>query len=123
MRMLSRLGTNTTLILWMGTVAFGQHYAQTNLVSNKAGVAENTDSQLVNSWGLTRGPGSPWWVPDNVSGVATLYNGPGVKQTLVVTIPPADPSNKNTTGSPTGNIFNGSTTDFLIAPGMQAIFL
>jgi uncharacterized protein (TIGR03118 family) len=77
---------------------------------------------LVNSWGLSRGPGSAWWTADNVTGVATLYNGPGIKQSLVVTIPPADPT-KSATGSPDGTIFNGSSTDFLLAPGLPANFL
>jgi len=53
-----------------------------------------------------------------------LYNGPGVKQALIVTIPPADPTNKSTPiGSPTGTIANGSQTDFLLAPGKPAAFL
>ena|SRR5258707_8089185 len=110
MKLLSRMNASTALMLWIGTAAFGQHYTQSNLISNKPGVAEGTDPQMVNSWGLTRGPGSAWWASDNVSGFATLYNGPGVKQSLVVTIPPADPNNKNTpTGTPTGTIFNGSS--------------
>jgi uncharacterized protein (TIGR03118 family) len=37
---------------------------------------------------------------------------------LIVTIPPADPNNKNTpNGSPSGIIADGSTTDFLLAGG------
>jgi uncharacterized protein (TIGR03118 family) len=53
-----------------------------------------------------------------------LYNGPGTKQALIVTIPPSDPTNKNTpTGSPTGTIANGSQTDFLLAAGKPAVFL
>jgi uncharacterized protein (TIGR03118 family) len=41
-----------------------------------------------------------------------------------VTIPPADPNNKKTpTGTPTGTIFNGSQTDFLLAPTKPAVFL
>jgi len=124
MKMLSRISASTALTIWMGTVAFGQHYTQTNLVSNTSGIAEGTDPQLANPWGLSRSPGSAWWVADNVSGVATLYNGPGAKQSLVVTIPPADPTNKKTpTGTPDGTIFNGSSTDFLLAPGMPANFL
>jgi len=124
MKMLSHMSASAALTIWMGTAAFGQHYTQTNLVSNTPGIAEGADPQLVNSWGLTRGPGSAWWVSDNVSGVATLYNGPGAKQSLVVTIPPADPANtKSPTGTPTGTIFNGSSTDFLLAPGMPALFL
>jgi uncharacterized protein (TIGR03118 family) len=53
-----------------------------------------------------------------------LYNGAGAKQSLIVTIPPADPNNKKTpTGTPTGTIFNGSQTDFLLALAKPAIFL
>jgi uncharacterized protein (TIGR03118 family) len=41
-----------------------------------------------------------------------------------VTIPPADPKNKQTpTGSPTANISNSSLTDFLLAPSTPAIFI
>ena len=58
------------------------------------------------------------------TGLSTLYNGTGAKQSLIVTIPPADPNNKKTpTGTPTGTIFNGSQTDFLLAPGKPAVFL
>jgi uncharacterized protein (TIGR03118 family) len=112
------------IALSVAAVATAQQYKQTNLVSNSPGVAPVTDQLLVNPWGLSRGSGTAWWVADNAAGVATLYNGPGVKQSLVVTIPPADPANKKTpTGSPTGTVFNGSLTDFLLAPGKQAVFL
>jgi len=104
--------------------SFAQHYNQTNLVSNTSGVAPVTDPQLINPWGLSRGSGSPWWVSDQATGFSTLYNGPGAKQSLIVTIPPTDPGNKNTPiGSPTGTIANGSQTDFLLAPGKPAAFL
>jgi len=84
-------------------------------VSNTSG-APVTDPQLINPWGLSRGSGSAWWVSDNATGFSTLYDGAGAKQSLVVTIPPADPNNKKTpVGSPTGTIFNGSQTDFLLA--------
>ncbi len=108
----------------MGAACFGQHYTQTNLVSNAAGVAPVTDPQLINPWGISRGSGSPWWVSDNATGFSTLYNGAGAKQSLIVTIPPADPNNKKTpTGTPTGTIANGSQTDFLLAPAKPALFL
>jgi len=124
MKTLIRFGTMAVLTLMMGAVCFGQHYAQTNLVSNTSGVAPVTDPQLINPWGLSRGSGSPWWISDKATGFSTLYDGEGAKQTLIVTIPPADPTNKNTpTGSPTGTIFNGSQTDFLLAPGKPAVFL
>jgi uncharacterized protein (TIGR03118 family) len=87
-------------------------------------VAPVTDPQLVNPWGLSRSSSSPWWISDNATGLSTLYNGAGAKQSLVVTIPQADPNNKNTPlGTPTGTIANSSPTDFLLAPGKPAAFL
>jgi len=124
MKVFLRVAGIASLALSMAGVAFGQHYIQTNLQANTSGVAEATDPKLVNPWGLTRTSASAWWVADNLTGVSTLYNGPGTKQSLEVTIPPADPTNKKTpNGSPTGTVSNGSTKDFLLAPGAQAIFI
>jgi uncharacterized protein (TIGR03118 family) len=124
MKKLVRFIGGVALNLILGATAFAQHYTQTNLVSNVSGVAPVTDPQLINAWGLSRGSGSPWWVSDQATGFSTLYDGTGAKQSLIVTIPPADPTNKNTPiGSPTGTIFNGSQTDFLLAPGKPAAFL
>jgi uncharacterized protein (TIGR03118 family) len=124
MKMSLRFAASAVLALIMGAACFGQHYTQTNLVSNASGVAPVTDPQLINPWGISRGSGSPWWVSDNATGLSTLYNGAGAKQSLIVTVPPADPNNKNTpTGTPTGTIFNGSQTDFLLAPAKPALFL
>jgi uncharacterized protein (TIGR03118 family) len=124
MNMFHRLALSSAMALSFVSVSFGQHYTETKLQANASGIAEATDPQLVNSWGLARASGSVWWVCDNVTGVATLYNGPGTKQSLVVTIPPTNPNNPKTpTGSPTGIIANGSTTDFIIAPGAQADFI
>src|SRR5256885_14104453 len=124
MKTLMRLCASTACALIMSATGFAQHYTQTNLVSNTAGVAPVTDPQLINPWGLSRGSGSPWWVSDQATGLSTLYNGAGAKQSLIVTIPKADPNNKNTpTGTPTGTIANSSPTDFLLAPGKPAVFL
>jgi uncharacterized protein (TIGR03118 family) len=124
MRMSLRFTASAALALIMGAACFGQHYTQTNLVSNAAGVAPVTDPQLINPWGISRMSVSVWWISDNATGLSTLYNGAGAKQSLIVTIPPADPTNKNTsTGTPTGTIANGSRIDFLLAPGKPALFL
>jgi uncharacterized protein (TIGR03118 family) len=124
MKMSLRFTASAVLALIMGTTCFGQHYTQTNLVSNASGVAAVTDSQLINPWGISRGSGSPWWVSDNATGLSTLYSGAGAKQSLIVSVPPADPTNKNTpTGTPSGTIFNGSQTDFLLSPAKPALFL
>lgn len=49
----------------------------------------------------------------------------GAKQKLVVTIPKSNPKDQTfPTGTPTGMVSNGSTTDFLLAPKMptQGLF-
>ena len=96
----------------------GAQYTLINLVSNQSGAAEHSDPLLVNAWGLTYGPGGPFWISDNGSGWSTLYTGVGVKQGLQVSIPTAG---GNGPGSPTGIVFNGSQ-DFQVQ-GWPAIFL
>lgn len=98
-----------------------QHYKTTNLTSNLNSLAPVMDPNLVNPWGLSRSTNGPWWVSDNGTGLSTLYDGTGKVQSLVVTIPPADPSAR--AGSPTGTIFNGDPTAFQVAPNKGAIFL
>ena len=103
-------------LVFIPALAEAQHYLQTNLVSDISGVAANTDSNLVNAWGITRGPTTPWWVNDNGTGLSTLYNAAGAKQTLRVTVPPPPNSPPGTTSAPTGIVFNGVNTDFLLDP-------
>ncbi len=98
----------------------GGFYRQTNLVSDLPNIAKFQDPNLVNSWGLSHSPTSPWWVSDNGTGVATVYKGDGTAlqvgsppMQLVVTIPPPGGSPAGTTSAPTGNIFNG-TSDFVV---------
>src|SRR3954469_17841206 len=81
-------------------------YALQPLVSDSSATAEAaTDSSLVNGWGLSAGPTTPWWVSDNGTNLSTLYSGTGAKTPLTVSVP----------GSPTGTVFNGSATDFVVS--------
>jgi uncharacterized protein (TIGR03118 family) len=50
------------------------HYQQINLVADIAGVAQVRDTNLVNGWGISFHPGSPFWVSDNGTGKTTLYS-------------------------------------------------
>src|ERR1700747_360008 len=70
------------------SVAFAQHYQQTDLVTDSSSVSSTAtvDPNLVNAWGLSRSSGSPWWVSDNGTGLSTLYNAVGAPQSLVVKI-------------------------------------
>ena len=76
------------------------------LVSDGAAVAApGTDASLVNGWGLSAGPTTPWWAANNGTNTSTLYNGAGAKQALTVAV----------AGAPTGTVFNGSAADFVIS--------
>ena len=99
-------------------------YQQTNLTSDVPGLAKNLDPNLQNPWGISFSNTSPFWVSDQRTGVATLYNGAGVPQPatpLIVTIPPASGTGD---GSPTGTVNNG-TTDFKLTPAANsaAVFM
>lgn len=85
-------------------------YAQTNLVGNVAGVANKTDSQLSNPWGIAFLAGQPFWIANNNGGTSTLYDALGNKQAGTVTIPSAAVS-PCSPGCPTGIVAN-ATADF-----------
>ena len=111
-----------TLALPAGLWAQQAGYSQTNLVSNTAGVANTTDPQLLNPWGISLLPGQDFWIANNNSGTSTLYDNQGKKDTgLVVTIPGAtgNPSGNCSPGCPTGNVSNGNGSYF---SGGQFIF-
>ena len=84
-----------------------QFYQQTNLASDVPGLADNTDANLKNPWGIAFAATSPFWVANQMGGTSTLYNGSGVPAPLVVTVPG---------GNPTGVVFN-STPDFALSGG------
>jgi uncharacterized protein (TIGR03118 family) len=90
------------LALSLASIPALAQYTATTLVKN---TGKTGDKQLINPWGLVYGPGGPFWLSDQGSGLSTLYDGTGVKQSLIVTIPPASGT---VLGSPTGIVFNGS---------------
>lgn len=87
-------------------------FTSTALVSDGSTAAAHTDPNLQNGWGVAFNPKGTFWVSDNTTHKSTLYDGNGVVQSLVVTIP----DGKNGPAGPTGIIFN-STTDFTISSG------
>jgi uncharacterized protein (TIGR03118 family) len=117
-------------------------YVVNKLVSDQNGVANFQDPVLRNAWGVAFTPGaSPFWISDNASGYATLYDGTGVKVALQVPIPLPDNSVPSTAcqaastqtnpapptpAAPTGLVWNPTTT-FLVpgtgTPGTAASFI
>ena len=101
-------GTVAVLGATSATAATGSKiFNPQTLVSDGSATSVATDAALVNAWGLSAGPTTPWWVANNGSNTSTLYNAAGTKSTTVVTVP----------GSPTGTVFNASTTDFAVSNG------
>ena len=96
------------LCAWSPIVAAAAtSYTQHNLVSDIPGVADQTDTNLVNPWSIAISPSSPFWISDNHSGRSTLYNTVGTPSALVVTIPP--PTGGSSPAAPTGIVFNNTT--------------
>src|SRR5690242_2430216 len=111
-----------TLALPAGLWAQQAGYSQTHLVSNTAGVADTTDTQLMNPWAISILPGQDFWIANNHSGTSTLYDAQGNKDAaLIVTIPGAahNPNGNCSPGCPTGNVSNGNGSSF---GGGQFIF-
>jgi len=86
-------------------------YSQTNLVANTPGVANHTDAQLTNPWGISIIPGQPFWIANNNGGTSTLYDAQGNKNSLVVGIPTAA-TNPCPQGCPTGTVSNSQSGVF-----------
>jgi uncharacterized protein (TIGR03118 family) len=82
-----------------------------NLQSDVPGRAANTDPDLVNGWGIAALPTSPWWVADNGTHKATLYNGNTGEKVTGVIVDVAGAGGQP--GDPTGIVANTST-EFVI---------
>ncbi|MHB8524243.1 MAG: TIGR03118 family protein [Limisphaerales bacterium] len=101
--------------------AWGQNsYLVRNLVSDLVGIADVTDTNLVNPWGIATSPTGPFWISDNHTGLSTLYNTTGTPMSLIVNIPP--PAGGMPPAGPTGIIFN-STTNFIVVSNTAAKFI
>ncbi|MEA2634666.1 MAG: hypothetical protein QOH92_1433 [Chloroflexota bacterium] len=97
----------------------GGSYLQTNIVSDVKGTAAVTDPKLINPWGIVAGPGTPFWIADNSTGVSTLYTGTGAPcpgAPASVAIPAPAGSAPDAAGTPTGTVFNGSSS-FIVRQG------
>ena len=93
--------------------AVGAIFAAKALVSDIAGVAPTTDANLINAWGLVFNPTGASWIANAGTSTSTLYDGNGVKQSLVVSVNPGALG----AAKPTGIVFTGSATDFKISSG------
>jgi uncharacterized protein (TIGR03118 family) len=91
----------------LSTSTLAQLFSTTNLVTDDQSVnaAQITDAGLLNAWGMSYGPTSPFWISSNGAGTSVLYQVDPLTQAttklgLTVTIP-GD-------GSVTGQVFNSA---------------
>src|SRR3954454_362434 len=92
-------------------------YIQTNLVSNIKDLATITDPLLINPWGISRSPTSPFWTSNQGTNTATLYAVTGSTNVSKVNInPPAGfvaiPTTATPAQGPTGQVNNTNTASF-----------
>src|SRR4051812_12778760 len=80
-------------------------YVRHDLVSDQAGQADRTDPDLVNAWGLAALPTSPWWIADNGTDMASVFDATGAP----FPAPPASPLAPDVKSAPTGAVANPGT--------------
>jgi uncharacterized protein (TIGR03118 family) len=114
------LAATATCFVMTLTLPAATVYLQTNLASDiPALTPARVDPSLKNPWGMSFGPTTPFWVSNQGSGNATLYNGLGVAQALIVAIPPTSTIPPQ---GPTGQVFANIPGNF-IDNGAPAIFI
>src|SRR6478736_5255673 len=84
--------------LSVGGGAAQAQFKQTNLVSDVSGLATITDPNLVNTWGVSNLPGSPFWISNQGTSTTSLYSVTG------------------STGVAAANNFPGPATNFAAIP-------
>jgi uncharacterized protein (TIGR03118 family) len=102
--------------------AEGAGFVQTNLVSDIPKLAAITDLALVNSWGVSHGPTTPFWVSNQATNTTTLYAVTDETKVSKIDInPPTDlvkiPTTATGPQGPTGQVFNGNASSFPVKKG------
>jgi len=97
-----------TLSVFLCGSSWAVSFDVNNLVTDdqSAHAAQITDPELVNAWGVSFGPTSPFWVSANGSGKSTLYVvNPLTQATTKVSLTVSIPGD----GSVTGQVFNSNS--------------
>ncbi len=92
-----------------GALCAGEGFAhaqfkQTNLASDVSGLATLTDPNLINTWGVSNLPGSPFWISNQGTGTTSLFTVSG------------------STGVAAANLFPGGTNFATVPPTVSAGF-
>src|SRR3954470_7116928 len=81
-------------------------YMVRNLVSDQPGVADLTDPNLVNAWGISISATSPFWVCDGGTGLSTVYTASATTFSISATKAQLPPSSNGNNTVCTGQVVN-----------------
>ncbi len=112
------LAACTILLLPFGAFAQTSVYVQTNLISDGAVPAKQTDPTLINPWGVSIG--QDWWIDSPGSGFSLVEDNK-FNKSFAVAVPGAVSTAAH--GSPAGTVFNSDATLFNIPGSGSALFL
>ena len=92
--------------------AGGVFVTETDLISDSM----PNETAFKNAWGISFGPNTPMWISENGSSQTQVFDpaNAAAGPILTVKIPSDDPSGDPS--APTGQVFNGDTTAFLVNP-------
>ena len=101
--------------------ASSTNFNRVNLVSsNSQDSGARVDPNLINGWGIAFSPTGNPWLSSEGGGVSVAYDATGNQVIPPVSIPSAS---ANMGGHPTGTVFNGSATAFVLPGGSVARFI
>ena len=92
-------------------------FVQTNLVSDIPGLATITDPELVNPWGVSHSPISPFWVSNQATSTSTLYSVTDETKVSKVNLTVAIPKTAQGPQGPTGQVNNANAASFPVGNG------
>jgi uncharacterized protein (TIGR03118 family) len=98
-------------------------YVQTNLVSDIAGLATVTDPHLVNPWGISFLPGSPFWISDQGANLATVYPVTDSTHVSPAVLTVGIPTTATGPQGPTGQVSNTNASSFHLNDDVSARFI
>ena len=84
------------LLLAGGTASWAaaaNAYLVHNLVADQPGLADYTDTNLINPWGIYTTATSPFWVSDAGTGLSAVYSATGAPSATPAAIPGARSTN------------------------------
>jgi uncharacterized protein (TIGR03118 family) len=112
MRHNARVLLLSMLILTPGLLPAASGYLVYNLIADQPGVADLTDPNLVNPWGISISTSSPFWLCDAGTGLSTVYTFSATAFSISSTKVSIPPATSGGSTACTGIVFNGTTTAF-----------